>query len=203
MKKLLFFVAAALALAACTNAPAQESKTAIETIMSRKSVRSFTGAKISDEQVTTLLKAAMAAPTAGNSQPWRFVVVNDDAVKMTLPGANNGDAFKTSAVVIVVCGAVEPERRGPDGSVQIGPNNFWFEDCSAAAENLLLAAEAMDLGAVWLSCYPNAPKVAAVQAALGLPAEIVPLCIIPVGVPNGEFAPKDKWVPEKIHYNKW
>ena len=180
-------------------------KGAIETIMNRKSVRSFTGEKLTEDQLTTLLKAAMAAPTAGNSQPWQFLVVTDDA-KSGIPGADRGDAIKTAGAVIIVCGETTQSRtprNNPDAAPEIVPNGFWYEDCSAAAENLLLAAEALDLGAVWLSCYPNEGKCAAVKAAFGLPENVEPLAIIPVGVPAGDDPPKDKWKPEKVHNNRW
>ena len=125
-----------MSIAACgtpeTTAPV---KGAIETIMNRKSVRSFTGDKLSDDQITTLLKAAMAAPTAGNSQPWQFLVVTDEA-KASIPGADRGDAIKTAGAVIIVCGETTQSRtprNDPDGEPVTVPNSFWYEDCSSAA----------------------------------------------------------------------
>ena len=207
MKRFILILAAAIAAAACGNNPAPApEKGAIETIMSRKSVRSFTGGKLSEEQLNTLLKAAMAAPTAMNAQPWSFLVITDDEAKSAIPGAERGDAIKTAGAVIIVCGETTLSRiprDNPDGEPEVFPNGFWYQDCSAAAENLLLAAEAIDLGAVWLSCYPNEGKCAAVKAAFGLPENVEPLCIIPVGVPAGEDQPKDKWKPEKVHNNRW
>ena len=206
MKRILLVLAMIIAVAACGNSETPAPvKGAIETIMSRKSVRSFTGDKLSEDQRNTLLKAAMAAPTAGNSQPWQFLVVTDEA-KSSIPGADRGDAIKTAGAVIIVCGETtqtRTSRDNPDAAPVVVPNGFWYEDCSAAAENLLLAAEAIDLGAVWLSCYPNEGKCAAVKAAFGLPENVEPLAIIPVGVPAGNDEPKDKWKPEKIHYNQW
>ena len=206
MKRFFLVLAAAMAIAASCSSPVPSQKGAIDNIMSRKSVRSFTGEKLSDEQVTTLLKAAMAAPTAMNAQPWSFLVVNTDEAKAQIPGADRGDAIKTAAVVIIVCGETTLQRRprnNPDAEPETVPNGFWSQDCSAAAENLLLAAEALDLGAVWLSCYPNEGKCKAVKEAFNLPENVEPLAIIPVGVPAGNDEPKDKWAPEKIHYNSW
>ncbi len=204
MKKIMLILAAAAALAVSCSTPTAP-KGAIDTIMSRKSVRSFTDQQLSDEQVTTLLKAAMAAPTAMNYQPWSFLVVSGDA-KALIPGADRGDAIKTASVVIIVCGDTTMQRKprnNPDADPETVPNIFWYEDCSAATENLLLAAEAMDLGAVWLSCYPNEDKCKAVKEAFGIPEHFEPLAIVPVGVPAGEDQPKDKWNPAKVHYNKW
>ena len=201
---MLVLAAAAVVVVSCST-PAPSEKGAIDTIMNRKSVRSFTGDNLSEEQVTTLLKAAMAAPTAMNYQPWSFVVVTGDA-KASIPGADRGDAIKTAGAVIIVCGDTTMQRvprENPDAEPETVPNIFWYEDCSAATENLLLAAEALDLGAVWLSCYPNEGKCKAVKEAFGIPGNFEPLAIVPVGVPAGNDAPKDKWNPGKVHYNSW
>ena len=80
---------------------------------------------------------------------------------------------------------------------------FWYEDCSAAAENILLAAHALGLGAVWTAGYPAMERVAPIAEALGIPENVIPLCVIPVGVPAENPEPKDKWIPENIHWNKW
>ncbi len=204
MKKFMLILAAAAALAVSCSAPAP--KGAIDTIMSRKSVRSFTGDKLSEDQITTILKAAMAAPTAMNAQPWSYLVITDDAAKASIPGAERGDAIKTAGAVIIVCGETtlqRPPRENPDAAPETVPNIFWYEDCSAATENLLLAAEALDLGAVWLSCWPNEKKCQAVKEAFGIPENVEPLAIVPVGVPAGNDEPKDKWNPAKVHYNSW
>ena len=145
--------------AACGKEAQPAPKSALEVIKARTSVRSFTGEKLSEEQINTLLDAAMAAPTAANEQPWRFIVITDDEVKA---GLYSGEVHKkmvvTAGAVIVVCGENTRLRRphgaAPDAEPVREPNPYWYEDCSAATENLLLAATALDLGAVWLSCYP-------------------------------------------------
>jgi len=207
MKRIFILLAAVAFAAACTtSAPAPAEKWAIETIMNRKSVRSFTGEKLSEDQLNTLLKAAMAAPTDKNAQPWHFVVVTDPEAIATIPGADRGNAIKTAGAVIILCGETTIQRvprDNPDAAPESFPNSSWIMDCSTAAENLLLAAEALDLGAVWLSCYPNEGKTAAVHAAFGIPEGIEPIAIIPVGIPDGDNQPKDKWNPAKIHNNRW
>ena len=209
MKKIAF-VAALLAasLVASCQQPAQESTpSALDVIMSRTSIRSFTGEAVSQEQLETILKAGMAAPTAMNSQPWRFVVVTDkETIANVFASGFRGEMFTQAGAVIVVCGQSTVMRKPfgqPDAPEQEQPNMFWYEDCSAAAENILLAAHALGLGAVWTAGYPAMERVAPIAEALGIPENVIPLCVIPVGVPAENPEPKDKWIPENIHWNKW
>jgi nitroreductase len=203
--KYFLLAAVAVAAAACAPKQAETAPSALDTIFSRKSVRSYTDQPVSEEQVETLLRAAMAAPTGMNVQPWRFVVVRDQAVKDALAGPRGG-MIAQAPVVIVVCGETTMMRKPwgqPDAEAVEVPNGNWTQDCSAAAENLLLAAEALGLGAVWTAGYTYEDRVNPAREALGLPANVTPLCIIPVGYPAGDDQPKDKWKPENIHYDKW
>ena len=210
--KRIFSIAilAALVLSAAScGQPAQPAgKTALEVIKARTSIRSFTGEPLSEDQIFTLLDAAMAAPTASNVQPWRFVVITDDEVKAGLyEGERHKGMVTTAGAVIIVCGEttrmVRPHGADADAEPELRPNNYWFEDCSAATENLLLAATAIDLGAVWLSCYPNENSVNRIKNYLGLPETVVPLAIVPVGYPAENPEPKQKWDSEKVHYDRW
>lgn len=166
----------------------------LDNIFSRKSVRNYTDQPVSEEQVETLLKAAMAAPSGRNVQAWRFVVVREQSVKEQLAVGFNKMIAK-APVAIVVCGKTTDSKGGV--------NNNWTADCAAATENLLLAAEAIGLGAVWTACYPYEDRMNPAIKALGLPEDVTPYCIVPVGYPGGDEKPKDKWKPENIHYNKW
>ena len=168
---------------------------AIETIMTRTSIRSFTDRAVAADTIEMLLRAGMAAPTAVNLQPWHFVVVNDRA-KLDELGGNGRQSkmWQESPLVIVVCGNLEKALEGPGQA-------FWVQDCSAATENILLAAHALGLGAVWTGCYPIEERVAMVSEVLGLPEHIVPLCAIVMGYPNESPEPKDKWKPENVSYN--
>jgi nitroreductase len=189
----LFLFTLASLPAAAQNRPAG-GNAALDNIFSRKSVRTYTDQPVSPEQVETMLKAAMAAPSGMNVQPWRFVVVRNPEVKEKLAGSRNR-MITQAPVVIVVCGqAVGRGNR---------PNQNWTADCAAATENLLLAAEAIGLGAVWTACYPYEDRMSAAIEALGLPEDIKPYCVVPVGYPGGNDQPKDKWKPENIHYEKW
>ena len=168
--------------------------TIVDNILSRKSVRSYTDEPLTPEQVETMLRAAMAAPSGMNIQPWRFVVVTEPATKAKLAVGFNKMIAK-APVAIVICGKTTKE---------LGiPNQNWTADCAAATENLLLAAEALGLGAVWTACYPYDDRMKPAIEALGLPKDITPYCIVPVGHPAEEKKPKDKWKPENIHYEKW
>lgn len=172
-------------------------KSTIEDIMTRTSVRSYSDKEVGSEQIDTLLRAAMAAPTAGNKQPWRFVVINDRA-KLDSIAANFGSMTmaKQASLAIVMCGDVTATF---DGEGQ----GYWIQDVSAASENLLLAAHAMGLGAVWCGIYPMSERVKQFSQMLNLPENILPMACICIGYPSGETTPKDKWKPEYIHYNSW
>lgn len=170
---------------------------ALETIMTRTSIRAFTGEPVGEEAVEQLLRAGMAAPSAVNRQPWAFVVLRDRAMLDALQEVHpNARMLATAQVAIVVCGDMTKAIEGPMGE-------FWVQDASAATENILLAAHAMGLGAVWTGVYPNPERVAAISGVLELPPHIVPLCVIPVGWPAESPEPKDKWKSENVHYEKW
>lgn len=169
----------------------------LEIIHQRKSVRNYTGEKVSKADLETLVKAGMAAPTVVNRQPWKFIIVDDEALITKL-----GEALPYAQMVqeagsaIVVCGDMEKALDG------IG-KDFWIQDCSAASENILLAAESMGLGAVWTAAYPSEENINIIREILLLPENIVPLNLIPVGYPVGDEKPKDKWKPENMKWNQY
>lgn len=172
------------------------SSQVLENILSRKSVRSFTDAAVSREQLDTLVRAAMAAPTGRDMRPWQFVVLDDHGVIERLSDAMpRAKMLEECAAVIVVCGDMSVTDQ--DGK----PSVNWTFDCSAATENCLLMAEAMGLGAVWVGVWPYDDRVAAVKETLRLPEHIQPLNLIPVGYPKGDPQPKDKYDAERIHFN--
>ena len=197
MKRLIVATIAMMMLVACTQKSEFMENQAIQNIMTRVSVREFTGEKISEAQIDTLLRAAMSAPSALNKQPWAFIVVTDEQKIAEL-----GEALPYSrcsnkpAVAIIPCGDLSKAIEGEMA-------NFWINDVSAATENLLLSAHAMGLGAVWTGLHPDMNRVCLVQKLLGLPEHIIPLCVVPVGVPAEQPAVKDKYLPENIHYNGW
>ncbi len=207
MKRLSIIIAvlASMVLAGCKSHECAPS--ALDVIMTRTSVRSFTGDPISKEQLETILKAGMAAPSAINIQPWRFVVVTDkEKIASVFANGFQKDMYTQAGAVIVVCGQTTMMRKPfgqPDAPEEEQPNMFWYEDCSAVAQNILLAVKALGLGAVWTAGYPAMERVAPIAQALGIPENVVPLCVIPVGVPAEDPTPKDKWKPENIHWEQW
>jgi glutathione peroxidase-family protein len=172
----------------------QEVNPVLSNIMTRTSIRQYTNEPVSKADIETMLRAGMAAPTAVNRQPWHFVAVTDKAKLAELAGRRG--MIKQAGVAIVVCGNMDKAMQGPAQA-------FWIQDCSAATENILLAAHALGLGAVWTGCYPMDDRVAEVSKALKLPETIVPLCVIAIGHPAEQPAPKDKWKPENVSYNEF
>lgn len=174
-----------------------QTNPAIENIMTRTSVRAYSDRPLAKETLDTLLQAAMAAPTAVNLQPWRIVVVTDTALRDSIAGNIQSMAMAKSAQAsIVLCGDLESTLSGEG-------RDYWVQDVSAASENLLLAANAVGLGAVWCGIYPISERVVFFQNLLELPENIVPLSCINIGYPQAPASPKDKWDPVKIHYNKY
>lgn len=176
----------------------EPKQTVMENILSRKSVRSYTDRPVSREQLDTLVRAAMAAPTGRDMRPWRFVIINEretlKALSDSLPFAK---MLPEAQAAIVVCGDMSvTDQEG-------NPSRNWPFDCSAATENLLLMAESMGLGAVWTGVYPYEERIKVVKNALNLPENIVPFNLIPVGYPKGAPQPKDKFDQSNIHYNVW
>lgn len=169
----------------------------LETIFSRYSVRSYTKQPVESEKVELMLRAAMAAPTAQNKQPWAFMVIDDrvllDSLKHQMPYAK---MFETANLAILVCGDLNKSLSGTD-------QDFWIQDCSAATQNLLLAAHSLGLGAVWVGLLPREERMATINKVLKIPSYLIPLNIIPIGYPEGNPAPKDKWKPENVSYNTW
>ena len=179
----------------------------IRTIMSRKSVRSFTDQPIPAEYMETMLKAAMAAPTGSNIQPWHFVVLTDKSqYEKVFENNFNMRIFNSAAAVVVFCAdttVTRPPRNNPDGEPVTRPSGTWRDDLGACTENFLLAAESLGLGAVWTAGYPYSDRYASMKRELGIPDPILPYCAVAVGYPAGDEQPKDKWKPERIHYEKW
>ena len=172
----------------------RDAQAAISNIMTRTSIRQYTNEPVTKDDIETMLRAGMAAPAAVNKQPWHFVAVTDKNKLAELAGRRN--MIKQAGVAIVVCGNMGKALQGPAQA-------FWVQDCSAATENILLAANALGLGAVWTGCYPMDDRVAEVSKVLKLPETIVPLCVIAIGHPAEQPTPKDKWKPENVSYNEF
>ena len=168
-----------------------KSKAVLENIAERKSVRKYLNKSVEEDKIDAMVKAGMAAPSGMDRRPWEFVVVTDrealDSMAAKLPYAK---MLTNAPLAIVVCG--DTTR-----------SSYWYLDCSAATQNVLLAAEALGLGAVWSAAYPYEDRIDVVRQNTGLPENIVPLCVIPIGYPDGPQKAKDKFDLQRVHRNKY
>ena len=167
---------------------------AMEAILSRRSIRKYTTQPVPDEVIKELLEAAMSAPSAGNQQPWQFVVIRERSILDEIPKYHPYSAMlKEASVAILVCGDLKSEKH----------KGYWVQDYSAATQNLLIAAQAKGLGAVWLGVYPREDRVDGIRKLLGLPEHIIPLSLIPVGFKGEEKPPANRYDASKVHHNRW
>lgn len=163
----------------------------LDMIKKRRSIREYTDQAVTDEQIRQLLEAAMAAPSANNIQPWEFVVVKDPDLKRQLAQTHSWSYMAANAAAVFVVCANE------------GASRHWVEDASAATENLLLAATALELGAVWVAIYPSADREAYVRRVLAIPDGIRVLCLVSVGHPAESKPPRTKYRESKVHHERW
>jgi nitroreductase len=166
----------------------------LEAILSRRSIRKYMPQPVLEHVIEDLLKAAMAAPSAGNEQPWHFVVITDRAVLDEIPKFHPHSAMlKHASVAILVCGDPTLEKF----------KGYWVQDCAAATENLLLAATGMGLGAVWTGVHPAEDRVAGMRTLLHIPEHVVPFSLVPVGYPAEQPGRVDRFNRERVHRNRW
>jgi nitroreductase len=167
---------------------------ALDAIRTRRSIRQYTARPVPEATVTEILRAAMCAPSAGNQQPWEFVVIADRAVREAIPSFHPyAGMLRQAPLAVLVCGNLRRETY----------KGYWVQDCAAAAENLLLAAHAMGLGAVWVGIYPKEDRVAKLQQLLGLPAHVVPMALVPLGYPAEQVPSPDRYDPARVHRERW
>ncbi len=166
----------------------------LQAIQKRRSVRAFTDKVLGLDQIHVLLQAAMAAPSAGNAQPWRFVVVDDRAVLAAVPAIHPYAAMAAKApAAILVCGDLAAEKYP----------GFWVQDCSAAIQNMLLAALDQGIGAVWTGIYPEQERVQKFTELFALPDSVIPLGLVVLGYPAQNPAAQDRFDAAKVHRNRW
>ena len=151
---------------------------------------------VSEDEIETMLQAAMAAPSASNRKPWHFVVVREPKTLQHLAGSHPyAKMLPAASVCIVPCG--EPGASIP------GRNDYWIQDLAAATENILLAATGLGLGAVWCGVYPVPERVAAARTILGLPEDIVPFAYVAIGHPAEQKKPRTQYDPARVHRDHW
>jgi nitroreductase len=165
-------------------------------IFSRRSIRVFSPGEVGGETVTRLLEAAMAAPSAMSKDPWRFVVIRErhklSHLAAALPG---GKMLETSALAIAVCGDLDAAFENHPG--------YLVQDCSAAIENLLLAAHVLGLGGCWVGVYPSEESIKRVKDLLLLPAAVLPVAVIALGLPGEQPEARTRYRSESVHLEKW
>ncbi len=167
---------------------------AMEAILSRRSIRRYTKEDVSDEILKELLEAAMSAPSAGNEQPWHFVVIRDRKILNEIPNIHPySGMLREAPLAILICG---------DESLQ-KYKGYWVQDCSAATENLLIAINAKGLGGVWLGVYPVEDRVTGIRKLLNMPDNIIPFSLISIGYPAEQKPPANRYDSSRIHYDRW
>ncbi len=167
---------------------------AVVAILSRRSIRKYTVQPVSDEIIKKLLEAAMSAPSAGNEQPWHFIIIKDHKILDEISKFHPYSwMLKEAPVAILVCGDEELEKYP----------GYWIQDCSAAIENILIAANAKGLGAVWLGIYPREERIKGIRKLIDLPKHIVPQSLIAIGYPAEQKPPPNRYKDSRVHYNSW
>ncbi len=187
-KILLLSILATLCIGSLSASAQDYKNPTLESIHMRTSVRAYTQELVEQDVLIELVKAGMAAPTASNKQPWEFIIIQDRDILDKL-GESKPPVGKAPAAIVVL------------GNTET--SGSWVLDCSAATQNILIAATSMGLGTVWTGAYGNAKFENILKETLSLPDGIMPLSVIAVGYAEGTPTPKDKYVENKVHFNKF
>jgi nitroreductase len=166
----------------------------VKEIFERRSIRKYSKLAISDDYIEKLLRAAMAAPSAGNQQPWEFILIKDRNILVDITKIHiYSQMLKEAQLAIVVCADLDKEKH-------VG---CWVQDCSAATENILIEAQHLGLGSVWLNIYPIEDRIKGLKELLNLPIRVIPLSIVSLGYPAEIKEPSNRYDKLRIHINKW
>ncbi|WP_342357018.1 nitroreductase family protein [Clostridium algidicarnis] len=158
-------------------------------------MRNYLYKKVERDTIMTLLKAATAAPTAANCQPWEFIVI-DEAKKLSELKDKFIFARYNAPVAIVVCGNMKLAFKGPG-------QEMWVQDCSAAIENILISATSIGLGSVWIGVYPIESNMKSVRNILNMPQHVTPLGIVYVGYPAEEKEARTRLNEKRIYWQEY
>lgn len=165
-----------------------------DALHTRRSIRTFTAKALDNELIEKMLHAAMSAPSAGNAQPWLFLVITDKNALAQIPAVHPYAAMAPgAAAAILVCGNPGAEKHP----------GFWPQDCAAAVQNLLLAARAENVGSVWCGIHPLEERAQAFRRLFGLPAELVPFALVALGYTELEFTRRDRYDAGKVRWERW
>lgn len=166
----------------------------MQEIFNRRSIRKYQNNTIPFENIKKILKAGMAAPSAGNQQPWQFVVITESEIKNRIMAVHTyGKMLGDAPAAILICGDRSREKH----------SGFWVQDCSAATQNMLLMIESLGLGGVWLGVYPDQKRVKAIADILNIPDNITPFSLIALGYPAESKPPNDRYSDARVHFDRW
>ena len=166
----------------------------MDVIYKRRSIRKYTSKNVPEEAILSFIKAGMNAPSAGNQQPWHFVVIRDRRILDEIPKFHPySQMLHEASTAILVCGDLDLDEHA----------GYWVQDCSAAVENILLEITDQGFGGVWLGVYPREERVEGLRTLLNVPERIIPFALIVVGYPAEQKEPKDEYKKERIRYNSW
>ncbi|MDY6415345.1 MAG: nitroreductase family protein [Succinivibrio dextrinosolvens] len=171
---------------------------AIENILSRKSVREFSNKEISEQDLKTILTAGMSGPSALNMRPYDFIVIRKKDLMEQIYDENGiyYAPLKQANVGVIVCGDID--------KAYLAKNGYWIIDSTIAAQNIILAANALGIGSVWLGAYPEKQKYLALQKLFSLSNHVIPVAVIALGYPlDDKREIRDLYEEEKIHKDKW
>ncbi len=167
---------------------------AYEAILSRRSIRKYRNEPIGEESLRKVLEAAMQAPSAVDKQPWHFVVLTDRNILDAIPDINpNAAMIREAPAAVLVCG--DPAIAHSEGYLPL--------DCSAATQNILLAAHALGIGSVWCGIYPREDRMKGLRDLLGIPESIAPFALIVLGYPAQVRERPDRYREDRIHRDRW
>jgi len=169
---------------------------AMEALLSRRSIRRYTPDPLPEEAILRVLEAGMAAPSAGDERPWHFVVITGREMLAAIPGFHSLSRFvPNAAAAILVCADLALSK--------YPPADWWVQDCSAATQNILLAAHATGLGAVWLGVHPEKVRVDGFRALCRLPDSIAPFSLVSLGFPAVRKEREPRFDPSRVHRERW
>lgn len=166
----------------------------MDALFKRRSIRAYKSTPVSQENIEYILRAAMAAPSAGNQQPWHFIIIDDRSLLDQVPEVHPYAMMcRQSPAAILVCADPSLEKH----------KGYWVQDCSAAVQNILIAATEKGLGSVWLGVYPREERMEGLKKLLRIPEEIIPFALIALGYPAEKKEPADRYNQERLHKNAW
>ena len=171
------------------------NKSILDTIYKRRSIRIFDRRKVDKEILIDLLKAAMAAPSASNSRPWEFIIVTDEKKLSILQSKIKYGKYNAPAAAIVCANLAIAKNESAF--------RFWVQDCSAATENLLIAAAGLGLGTVWIGAYPKDDVINNLRDILDIPEQVIPFNLIYIGYPVEEAEPRTQYEESRVHWESY